>query len=110
MAIVDYSFRNEKLFDFSQIEIDKINKASLTFKDVNKTGITSPPAFRLNKNILSQLDSFSIEEKLNLSIVAFDRNDFSCLEFSSGVKQPKPKNRFRDRTRSAKKSERSGLS
>ena len=106
MAILDYSFRNEKLFDFSQIEIDQINKQSLKFKDLEKPGITSPPAFCLNKNILSQLDSFSIEEKLNLSIVAFDRNDFSCLEFSSGVKQRKPKNR----TRSAKKSERSGLS
>ena len=45
LAVFDYSFRNEKLFDFSQIEIDKINKAGFPFKNFETSD--NAPAFRL---------------------------------------------------------------
>jgi len=78
IAIVDYKYRTDKLFDYSQIEQDRINKQNIANEHVSfreetrgTSGFKTPPVF-LSKEILNQLESFSIEEKLNISRVTFE--------------------------------------
>lgn len=68
MAVVDYRYRTEKMFDFSQLEEDHLMSSltRLNSKDTASKGPSSQCA-RLSKQALSKLDSYSIEEKLNFS-------------------------------------------
>ena len=72
---MDYTFRNEKLFDFAQIEIEEKQKEdsdSLYDDGWSLEGDSDElgaKLFELTQNNLNLLDSFSIEEKLNFPLV-----------------------------------------
>ena len=59
---VDYTFRTEKLFDFTQIEFDQIKRSQ------NESIVESRKRIEdftnLNKQLLAQLESFSLDEKI----------------------------------------------
>jgi hypothetical protein len=68
MAVIDYRYRTEKMFDFSQLEEDHLmsSLSHLNSKDAVARGQAAKFA-RLSKEALSKLDCYSIEEKLNFS-------------------------------------------
>lgn len=62
---VDYTFRTEKLFDFTQIEFDQMKRSQ------NESIVESRKRIEdftnLNKQLLAQLESFSLEEKIKMA-------------------------------------------
>ena len=62
---VDYTFRTEKLFDFTQIEFDQIKRSQ------NESIVESRKRIEdftnLNKQLLAQLESFSLDEKIKMA-------------------------------------------
>lgn len=72
-SVLDYKYRTDKLFDFSQIDSQCQIPSGVTFRRDKKR---SPPPVFLTQAVLRQLESFSIEEKLNLSAVTYNPSDF----------------------------------
>ena len=62
---VDYTFRTEKLFDFTQIEFDQIKRSQN--ESIVESRILIEDFTNLNKQLLAQLESFSLDEKIKMA-------------------------------------------
>ena len=62
---VDYTFRTEKLFDFTQIEFDQMKRSQN--ESIVESRIQIEDFANLNKQLLAQLESFSLDEKIKMA-------------------------------------------